>query len=158
MPCLKQMNAFSNCKSALHDTKRNFMKKIILLFTLCFATVIANAQNATLSGKIIDSNDSAISNATVQILETKQVAVTNSQGEFSFNLPNGTYQISVTAKGFAIETKSVESGKTIEISLQPQKVAEVVSVTSNYLVGSPESLEQTAGSLQIIDKTELENS
>lgn len=134
------------------------MKKAILLLTVCFAAVIANAQNTDFNGKVVDVNGSAVKNANVQIIETKQIAVTNSNGEFSFNLPEGNYKVCVTAKGFSAEVQTVAAGKKIEVMLQPAKIAEVVSITSNYLVGSPESLEQTAGSLQIVDKLELEKS
>ncbi len=134
------------------------MKNLAILFTFCLLAVSVNAQNTNISGKIIDSNNSAITSATVQVIETKQIAVTDGKGEFSFSLPDGIYKVSVTAKGFATQTKTIESGKPTEITLQPAKIAEVVSIASNYLVGSSESLEQTAGSLQIIDKIELENS
>ncbi len=134
------------------------MKNLAILFTFCLLAVSVNAQNTNISGKIIDSNNSAITSATVQVIETKQIAVTDGKGEFTFSLPDGIYKVSVTAKGFATQTKTIESGKPTEITLQPAKIAEVVSIASNYLVGSSESLEQTAGSLQIIDKIELENS
>ncbi len=134
------------------------MKRLAVLFTLCILSVSVNAQNININGKIVDSNNSAITSATVQVVETKQIAVTDSKGEFGFNLPNGNYKVLVTAKGFETEIKAIESGKLTEIMLQPAKVVEVVSIASNYLVGSPESLEQTAGSLQTIDKVELENS
>lgn len=134
------------------------MKNLAILFTFCLLAVSVNAQNTNISGKIIDSNNSAITSATVQVIETKQIAVTDGKGEFTFKLPDGIYKVSVTAKGFATQTKTIESGKPTEITLQPAKIAEVVSIASNYLVGSSESLEQTAGSLQIINKIELENS
>jgi Fe(3+) dicitrate transport protein len=134
------------------------MKRLAILFTFCVVAVSVNAQNTNINGKIVDSNNSAITSATVQVIETKQIAVTDSKGEFSFSLPNGNYRVSITAKGFATEIKAIESGKVAEITLQPQKIAEVVSITSSYLVGTNEALEQTAGSLQTIGKTELENS
>ncbi len=134
------------------------MKRLAILFTFCILSVSVNAQNININGKIVDSNNLVITSATVQVVETKQIAVTDSKGEFSFKLPNGNYKVLVTAKGFGTETRTIESGKLAEIMLQPAKIAEVVSVTSSYLVGSPESLEQTSGSLQTIDRAELENS
>ncbi len=134
------------------------MKNLAILFTFCFLAISVNAQKINLSGKIVDSNNSAITSAMVQVIETKQIAITDSKGEFSFNLPNGSYKVSVTAKGFATELRTIESGKVTEIALQPANVAEIVSITSSYLVGTTEALAQTAGSLQTINKTELENS
>jgi Fe(3+) dicitrate transport protein len=134
------------------------MKNLAILFTFCILAISVNAQNTNINGKIVDSNKSAITSATVQVVETKQIAVTDSKGVFSFNLPDGNYKVSIVAKGFATEIKSIESGKSIEIILQPAKIAEVVSITSSYLVGTSEALNQTAGSVQTIDKTELENS
>ncbi len=134
------------------------MKKVLLLLLFCNLFTAANAQTAELRGSVVDQNNAFVTNATIEIVENKQTTTTDEKGEFRLDLPKGKYQISVSAKGFATEILTLETGKSIEIVLHPAKVVEGISVTSNYLVGSPEALEQTAGSLQTIDKVELEKS
>lgn len=115
-----------------------------------------------LSGKVLDQTGAVVVGAEVtaklEQINYQRNLQTDGNGQFAFlNLPAGNYQITVSAKGFGRETKTAPSGTTVEIILVPENVAEVVSITSNYLAGTSEALEQTPGSLQIIDRATLEN-
>jgi Fe(3+) dicitrate transport protein len=139
--------------------KRKITLSITFILTLCAVNTFG--QTNTLQGRILDEKGAAIAGANVvlkqQAINFERVTVTNQTGNFDFdNLPNGNFEIAVVAKGFGKELQTVAAGKSVEIVLKPERVAEVVAVTSSSLAGTSEALEQTAGSLQIIDKFQLE--
>ena len=45
----------------------------------------------------------------------------------------------------------------VNLTLQPEQIAEQVSITSNYLAGTPESLSDVPGSIERVDRQTLEN-
>lgn len=137
--------------------KKLFFTAILLTY---FQPVFAQ-NGTTINGRVVDTNGAAISGANVELQHSSfsRSAVTDTRGEFSFeNSPAGKYQIIVSAKGFARQTVSVGEEKIFEITLLPASVAEYVAVTSSYLAGTPEALQETPGSLQTVDKNTLENS
>jgi Fe(3+) dicitrate transport protein len=139
-----------------------FLWAIILTGILIINIEGQNTETQTLTGKVVDQNGAVVVGADVTAqfegVNYRKNVQTDEIGKFSFvDLPTGTFQISVSANGFGKETKTIRNGSTIEITLTPQNVAEVVSVTSNYLAGTSEALEQTPGSLQILDRQTLEN-
>jgi len=102
--------------------------------------VAAQVTGATLSGLITDTSGASISNATVSIknVETGEVRDATSNGDGFYSVPNllpGSYEVSVSAPGF---TKLVQKGITLTVgaeqslntSLKPGKVSEVVEVIS----------------------------
>lgn len=141
--------------------KRKITLWITFILTLCVVNTFG--QTNSVQGRVLDENGAAIAGASVvlkqQSINFERVTVTNQTGNFEFdNLSNGNFEIVVIAKGFGKELQSVVTGKPLEIVLQPERVAEVVAVTSSSLAGTTEALEQTAGSLQAIDKFQLEQS
>ncbi|MXV16087.1 TonB-dependent receptor [Hufsiella ginkgonis] len=85
------------------------MLKKILLFVLAVGfSVTASAQLVSLSGKVTTSSSAGISGATVNILNTGFTAITGSSGSFSINkVPAGTYEVQVSAFGYAAATRRV---------------------------------------------------
>lgn len=143
----------------------NFLKPMGGLFFLLFSVILsAFAQSSTgiLQGIVMDENKAIILGAKIVLrdsLGARSETVSDANGEFRFeNLPKGTYEIVITAKGFKIQTIAAEFGKTIEITLQHQGIAETVSITTSTLAGTSEALERTAGSFQTVDREQLEQS
>ncbi|MCA1639195.1 MAG: TonB-dependent receptor plug domain-containing protein [Acidobacteria bacterium] len=139
-----------------------------ILFALFFnAAIGTNAQNNTykFSGSVKDINGRAIVGANIKIKQQgsnfERDANTNERGEFEFNsLEKVSYQLTVAAKSFTAQTQTIDIGRTnfLIITLQPENIAEYVSITSSYLAGTTEALERTAGSIETIDKDMLEKS
>ena len=138
----------------------------VALFVLDGASVIINAQEYAkeFAGRVRDINGGVVVGANVEIksqdVQFKRVATTNEQGEFTFEkLPKGVYQITVSVNNFNEQVQIINIGATrnFECVLQPQSIAAYVSVISNYLAGTPESLARTAGSIETINKETLEN-
>jgi hypothetical protein len=115
-------------------------------------------------GHVKDANGGSVVGASVEMksrdAQFKRLTTTNEQGEFTFGkLPKGVYQLIVSANNFTEQTQTIDTGTTgsFEFVLQPQSIAEYVSITSSYLTGTPGALERTAGSIETIDRETLEN-
>ncbi|VVB92647.1 Carboxypeptidase regulatory-like domain protein [uncultured archaeon] len=70
---------------------------------------IISAPAFTLSGKVTDASGNAISGARVELVEYSQVYnnLTNSLGDYSMQVPGGTYHFSASASGYALNTTTV---------------------------------------------------
>jgi iron complex outermembrane receptor protein len=93
------------------------MKKISI-FLFLFASILANAQQFTLSGKVVDNNNEPLVNASVVVTETKQGTTTNFGGDFAMNLKKGNYTIRVSYLGYKTETKKVSLTKNTSINFE----------------------------------------
>ena len=93
------------------------MKKITI-FLFLFVSVLTNAQQVTVSGKIVDKNQEVLTGATVLVKETNQGLSSDLDGNFSFRLNKGTYTIQVSYIGF----KTIEK----DVYLDKDKVVTIV--------------------------------
>jgi Fe(3+) dicitrate transport protein len=156
-------NSFQEIKIVKQESepsKNRFQLKILFAFLIfIFATNHAFSQTAKncLCGTVKDTNGDVIAGATVRVLSSRNVLQTDSAGNFNFqNFPDGRYEIIISAEGFAPKTETVEVGRQADVTLRQREIAETVMVTTNYLSGTPDALERTAGSLQFVSKDELE--
>jgi iron complex outermembrane recepter protein len=111
------------------------MKQI--LYTLLASLLFVNVQAQTIKGKITAASGNPIRGATVSILNTEKTTITDRQGNFRFtNTADGTFQLSISATGFATQIKEIKvtSTQPAEITLilneQARQLGEVV-VTAN---------------------------
>ncbi len=117
----------------------------------------------TLSGTVNDGNGAPIKDARL-VLNRSEVrfraeTTTAENGSFTFaRLPNADYKLYVEAVSFASKEVPVKAAaeQVLEIVLQPEPLAVVISVTSRYLAGSEESLSDIPGSLERIDQHKLD--
>jgi len=139
---------------------------VAVFFCLLSATVLFGQENLKVEGYVSDLNGAAITNAAVLLtrrdIRFERQTVTDENGKFEFiNLTQGTFQITAVAKTFGTATRefrlSTDGDEEIDFVLQPAQVAAVVSVTSNYLAGTPESLSEIPGSIERIERQTLEN-
>ncbi|WP_298763365.1 TonB-dependent receptor [uncultured Polaribacter sp.] len=86
------------------------MKKITFLLFL-FANIIANAQQFTLSGKVVDQNKKPLAGATIVVKELKKGTSTDKSGNFSFNLKKGTYTVEVSFLGYKKVSEKITIAK-----------------------------------------------
>lgn len=82
------------------------MKKITI-FLFLFVSVLTNAQQVTVSGKIVDKNQEVLTGATVLVKETNQGISSDFDGNFSFKLNKGTFTIRVSFIGFKTIEKNI---------------------------------------------------
>ncbi|MEQ6123694.1 TonB-dependent receptor [Pseudotenacibaculum sp. MALMAid0570] len=83
------------------------MKKITF-FLFLFVSILTNAQNYTLSGKVYDENKKPLEGATVYVVELKKGTTTNVKGSYTLKLPKGSYGIEVKYLGYQSALQVVE--------------------------------------------------
>jgi hypothetical protein len=126
---------------ALAHCRRNFgWCGVILVVLIGFTQQMLHAQTDTarITGSVTDSTGAVIPNAAVIVTNLEQGAAYNAVSDATGNftvaaLPRGTYNVSVTAKGFQGEsegvTLDVSQVQAINFKLTPGTVATTVTVT-----------------------------
>jgi len=130
---------------------------------------LAQAIDGNLTGTVTDPTSAIVPNATVEITNTatgiKSTVKTGADGLYRFNnIPVGTYDLSVTASGFAANTLkgvAVELNRTatINVTMQVQGVTqEIAVVTGAQLIDTSNSqLQSVYKSEQIVELPIIEN-
>ncbi|WP_424961816.1 TonB-dependent receptor [Ekhidna sp.] len=105
------------------------MKKILLTVTLVLSGFLMMAQGVT--GTVTDDAGEGLPGATVLVKGTQNGAITDVDGKFTLNVPEGTLLV-VSFMGF--ESQEATASNDMEITLQPGTsiLAEVV-ITSNVI-------------------------
>ena len=86
----------------------------------------ASASAQTLTGTVTSTDGGPVAGASVAVLNTPRGAATDADGRFSLSLAPGSYQVRVTAVGFAAAIRPVTvaaSGATLDVALQPDETA-----------------------------------
>ena len=114
------------------------MSRINYCAVLCLATGLLYAQNAVVSGRVVDPSDAAVPNASISLANkgTGITATTASNGEGYYVFPPqapGIYEITATAPGFAVThldaiTLEVGQSRAINLALKPGAVKESITV------------------------------
>ncbi|MGY5354101.1 TonB-dependent receptor [Wenyingzhuangia sp. IMCC45467] len=128
------------------------MKKISIILFL-FASVFANAQRYTLSGSVTNQNKEALLGATVLVLETTKGVLTDVNGEFSTQLPNGDYTVQVSYLGYNTVSKEISLSKNtfVSFNLEPSS-----TVLDEVLVSAVRVNSDVPVTFSNISKKELE--
>lgn len=136
------------------------------LFSVFLLSSQANAQTASLIGKITDPDGSPVAQAIVRAIkrdgggDLQRTAVSNSQGQFVINdaVP-GSYFVQAETRDLessnAVEV-TLLAGKSVDVSLPLaiRRIAERVTVTAE---NSPVSFDQVAKAITIVDSREMAN-
>ena len=98
-------------------------RKLSVFFTFLFLFAHFFASGQVLSGRILDEQKQPVPYATIYISETRQGTTSNTNGDFSFNLPSGNFHLTVRSMGYeklektiAVQTDSL----FLPITLQTQ--------------------------------------
>ncbi|RZK29384.1 MAG: TonB-dependent receptor, partial [Hymenobacter sp.] len=107
--------------------------KLLSTFFLLFLSLTAAAQTAiVLKGTVTSQAGTPVPSATVIIVNSTRAAASDKAGRFSFTLAQGTYQLSVSALGFATQLTTVALGPkaskdlVIRLKASEQQLSEVV--------------------------------
>ena len=132
-----------------------------VVFSLWFPAVLLAQQSLT--GTVRDASGAAVPGATIVIRDTMGVdvatAVSDSRGAFSIErLAPSRIVVSVTLPGFAAADTALQFPQTTAVALvlQPEKLAESVTVIGEQLIGSEELLRRTPGSYDALSRADLE--
>ena len=94
------------------------MKKITI-FLFLFVSTLANAQQFTLIGKVVNENLEPLPGATIQVKKLKRGTSSNSVGDFNLKLSKGIHKIEVSYLGFKtlVFEKNILKNENILIKL-----------------------------------------
>src|SRR6185295_12730643 len=118
--------------------------RLFLLFAsllVLFVVPVCGQTSGSISGEVKDEKQAVVTNATVTVrnVKTNDVRSTSTDGDGRYRftgMPVGDYEVTVESTGFA---KYVQSGislvlnqaATVDVSLKPGGVREVVNVVEN---------------------------
>lgn len=112
----------------------NIIKTLAFIFIFSIA---AFSQTGKISGKVTYGDNTALHDASVQLVQLKRTVLTDDDGNYSFeNIPFGRYTILVHIDGFADATKIVQLSAgtavlTQDFQLQISSLKEQVTVTAS---------------------------
>ena len=114
---------------------RRSVRSLFLGFCLMLFATSVFAQQGSISGRITRTNGSGIGGVIVQVVELSRVELTDSNGNFRFGVPAGTYTVSFVAGDQAVTESNVvvTAGATTRIDKQVDwnlSVAETITVYS----------------------------
>jgi len=136
------------------------MKKNVIIFLLFCVSMFTHlhlmAQQLQIQGRVVNQTDgSAISHATIQVVGTSTITAPDAKGFFTIKLANARSQVKVTAIGFETKTVSItKPSETLEIQLEP----EVGNIDEVVVVGYGTQTKATVtGAVSTVQAKELEN-
>lgn len=94
------------------------MRKLVTVFLCMILTVLQlNAQNRTITGKILGDNGAPLTGATVQVVGTSTKALTNEVGNYSISVPATAKSLQISFVGFTTKTLTIGKESNISTSL-----------------------------------------
>ncbi|MBC7898495.1 MAG: TonB-dependent receptor [Saprospiraceae bacterium] len=131
--------------------------KLIKLTAFIFIFSIAAFAQGSISGKVTYGDGTALHEASVQIVQSRQSTRTDENGDFRFSeVPAGRYTILVHLEGFADATQiaTVTSGAnaTLDFQLQISSLKEQVTVTAS---GTEQSVFDSFQSVNSVGSTRI---
>ena len=113
------------------------MKNFLIIFL--FLTFRVAAQSYEVKGKILDSNDNPLPNASILLAGTNQGTVSNLEGAFTFKLSIGKYTLITRYVGYKTDTVNIfipkKSPITIRLIKQTIVLPEIVVTEKNPAYG-----------------------
>lgn len=92
---------------------------LIMIIQLMLCNVIAQNNNYTLKGRVLDEDSKSVSSLTVSLVELDKRAITNANGFFEFTkLPYGTYTLVITNENY--------QSLTIQIHFTDEEASETI--------------------------------
>ncbi|ABF41434.1 TonB-dependent receptor [Candidatus Koribacter versatilis Ellin345] len=126
---------------------------IATLLWSCLFPALACAQNAEITGHVVDTQGRPIAGAAVFLAERNLRTATDATGHFTFAAESSTpAEVRVEVPGFAPQTAQVTPGNDAEIALVPATVAQNISVTATR---SSLSEDVTASSVRVLPSEQL---
>ncbi|NIG56717.1 TonB-dependent receptor [Chitinophaga sp. Cy-1792] len=109
---------------------KNFIACCSVLLFLCLPTIVVNAQQKKITGRVLDDQAKPLPGATVVVKETKTATVSDGDGKFTLNVPAGGKTIMVTYIGMQTKELPVTSQNNVVVNMQyaPGNLSNVVVV------------------------------
>lgn len=130
------------------------MKKSILLLGLVASMGVqtAFAQGKLAKGRVLDQNNEPIAGASIKVVGTNAGTMTDADGNFSFELPEGKTQLEISSLGVS---KIVKAGESMNVVLnESETTLQELIVTTPY--GPAKTKEQWTGAADVIGGKQIE--
>ena len=130
------------------------------------AVATPGAPPALVRGRVVDSTGSPVPGASVSLRRVADSFLVSGwsgkDGRFALEAPPGGFELSASAPGFSVARAQIrlagEAPVEVALSLRPGVFTEEVTVVGARLVGSAEALERLPGSVDVVDRRQLEDS
>ena len=127
---------------------------IMLVLSALFVSLGAQAQNRTISGKVVDANGDPVIGAAVTVVGNSRIgAATDLDGAFSLSVPAGA-SISVESIGFKGQTFAVGNQSVFSITLEEDTEMLEETVVIGYGV---QRKSDVTGAIASVKESDLEN-
>ena len=141
------------CIRPKQDSRMNKRKKLLLGTLFMLTGIAASAQNAEVSGTVVDPNGDPVVGATVKVKGSANGVATDIDGRFSFNVPSGS-TLEVSYLGF--QSQNVKAAPGMKITLQEGASRELNEVVvTGYTVQRKADL---TGSVAVVSTKNLKTS
>lgn len=139
-------------------TNRRWMSRTALLFLLQPAVLFAQADTASVAGRVTDQTGAFVPGATVTLAAKpaggERTATTDAQGAFEFtDLAAGEYALTVDLPGFgrAAQDLRLEAGQSrqTEVVLKARRMSEDVTITATR---TPQEIAAVPGSVTVVSR------
>lgn len=108
---------------------RNFFKKALVIILCLFWSIIVAAQsNTTKISGVVASGELTIPYATVSAKPSLLRTTTDTEGKYVLNLPEGTYQLEVTAQGYRTLQQEIKVVNGRESSINFELIEDVLGL------------------------------
>jgi TonB-linked SusC/RagA family outer membrane protein len=88
-----------------------------LLITMLTLPVLVFSQARTVTGRVTDSSNAPLGDATVSVVGKSVSAKTKNDGSFSINVPSGSNQLRITYVGFTNQTIDISSSNNVTVAM-----------------------------------------
>jgi Fe(3+) dicitrate transport protein len=124
------------------------------------------APPASVRGRVVDPTGAPVAGADLSLRRESDsfllTARTGADGRFALEAAPGEFELSATAAGFSVARVAVrlpaDAGAELRLGLQPGVFTEAVTVVGTRLAGSAETLDRLPGSVDVLDRRQLETS
>ena len=134
--------------------KLQIAKSIVLMLCALFVSLGANAQNRSISGKIVDTSGQPVIGAAVTVVGNTSIgAATDLDGNFTLSVPAGS-SISIESIGFKSQTFVVGNQSVFNVTLEDDTEMLEETVVIGYGV---QRKSDVTGAIASVKESDLEN-
>ena len=134
--------------------KLHFAKGIVMMLCALFVSLGANAQNRSISGKIVDTSGQPVIGAAVTVVGNTSIgAATDLDGNFTLSVPAGS-SISIESIGYKAQTFVVGNQSVFNVTLEDDTEMLEETVVIGYGV---QRKSDVTGAIASVKESDLEN-
>jgi len=106
------------------------VKKMVLLATFLLSFILVNAQEKTITGKVVDETGNALPGTTIVLKGSSKATLTDNDGKYSISVPSSGGELVFSYVGYQTQTIAIGESNVIDLTMQPEvtEMSEVVVI------------------------------